>query len=142
MLSHLGGFTSKSNKCHKDYFTKLKFSSAHKENSLNPPLMFSHKSQDPHIEGMGRAHKGLGRVYFVDGTSSLQRREGESVYTCPPKTSRWKLANKNRNIRYLETSYWSSSTQTGPSGFFWFSEMWSVCGHCISLISLGYLDCC
>jgi hypothetical protein len=51
--SRLGGFTSKSNKCHKDCFTKLKCSSAHKENSRNPPLRISHKSQDPHKEGLG-----------------------------------------------------------------------------------------
>jgi hypothetical protein len=61
--SHLGGFTSKSNKCHKDCFIKLKCSSAHKENSLNLPLRFSHKSQDPHKEGLRRAHKGLMSVF-------------------------------------------------------------------------------
>jgi hypothetical protein len=61
MPSHLGGFTSKSNKYHKDCFTKIKCSSAHKEDSLNlPPLRISHKSQDPHIDGLRRAHKGLG----------------------------------------------------------------------------------
>jgi hypothetical protein len=60
MPNRLRGFTSKSNKCHKNYFTKFKCSSAHKEDSLNPPLKFSHKSQDSHKEGLGRAHKGLG----------------------------------------------------------------------------------
>jgi hypothetical protein len=140
--SHLGSFTSKSNKYHKDCLTKIKCSIDHKEDSLNPPLRFSHKSQDPHKEELGRAHKGLGWVYFVGGTSTLQRREGESFYTCPPKTSHWKLASKNWNIRYLKSSRWSSSAQTGPSGFFWFSEMWSVCYHYISLISLGYLGFC
>jgi hypothetical protein len=114
--SRLGGFTSKSNKCYKDCFTKLKCSSAHKDDSLNSPLMFSHKSQDPHKERLGRAHKGLGWVYFVGGTSNLQSGEGESFYTCPPKTSHWKLASKSRNIRYLKTSCWSSSAQIGPSG--------------------------
>jgi hypothetical protein len=59
-LSCLRGFTSKSNKCHKDYFTKIKCSSAHKENSLNPPLVISHKSQDPHKERLERANKVLG----------------------------------------------------------------------------------
>jgi hypothetical protein len=28
--------------------------------SLNPLLRFSHKSQDPHKEGLRRAHKALG----------------------------------------------------------------------------------
>jgi hypothetical protein len=96
--SRLGGFTSKSNKCNKDCFTKLKCSSTHKEDSLNPPLRFSHKSQDPHKEGLGRAHKGLWWVYFVGSTSNLKRREGERFYTCSPKTSCWKLVSKNWNI--------------------------------------------
>jgi hypothetical protein len=30
----------------------------------------------------------------MDGTSTLQRREGKSIYTCSPKTSHHKLANK------------------------------------------------
>jgi hypothetical protein len=55
--NRLGGFTSKSNKCHKYYFTKLKCSSAHKDDSLNPSLRFSHKSQDPHKEGLGELTK-------------------------------------------------------------------------------------
>jgi hypothetical protein len=67
---------------------------------------------------------------------------GESFYTCPLKTRRWKLASKNWNIRYLKIRCWSSSVQTGPFGFSCFSEMWSVCGHCVSLISLGYLGFC
>jgi hypothetical protein len=29
--------------------------------------------------------------------------------------------------------------ETGPSGFPWFSEMWSMCDHCVSLISFKYL---
>jgi hypothetical protein len=103
--SHLGDFTSKINKCHKDCFTKLKYSSAHKEDSLNSPLRFSHKSQDPNKEGLGRAHRGLGWVYFVGGTSTLQMREGETFYTCPPKTSRWKLARKNRNIWFWKLEH-------------------------------------
>jgi hypothetical protein len=60
MPSRLGSFTSNRNKCHKDFFTKLKCLSAHKEDSLNPPLRFSHKSQDPHKEALERTHKGLG----------------------------------------------------------------------------------
>jgi hypothetical protein len=34
--SHLGGFTSKSNKCHEYFFTKLKCTSAHKEYLTQP----------------------------------------------------------------------------------------------------------
>jgi hypothetical protein len=40
MPSRLGGFTSKSNKCYKDCFTKLKCSNTHKKDSLNTPLSF------------------------------------------------------------------------------------------------------
>jgi hypothetical protein len=38
--SHLGGFTSKSNKCHEDCFTKLKCSRLTKRFSLNHILGF------------------------------------------------------------------------------------------------------
>jgi hypothetical protein len=103
--SRLGGFTFKSNKYHKNCFTKLKCSSAHKEDSFNPPLRFSNKSQDPHKERLERAHKGLGWMYFMGGTSFLQRREGEIFYTCPPKTSRWKLDSKNWNIRFWKLEH-------------------------------------
>jgi hypothetical protein len=37
---------------------------------------------------------------FIGGTSCLQRREGEKVLYCPPKTSHWKLASRNWNIRF------------------------------------------
>jgi hypothetical protein len=121
--SRLGGFTSKSNKCHKDYFTNLKCSSTRKEDSLNPLLRISHKSQDPHKEGLGRAHKGLGWVYFVGGPSNLQRREGKAFILVPQKLVVGNYPVKirtssfeNWNIRYLKTSRWSSSAQTGPSG--------------------------
>jgi hypothetical protein len=39
--SHLGGFTSKTNKCHEDCFTNLKYSNGHKEDALNSNLDFS-----------------------------------------------------------------------------------------------------
>jgi hypothetical protein len=82
--SHLGSFTSKSNRCYKDWFTKLKCSSTHKEDSLNPSLRISHKSQDPHKERMKRAHKGLEWIYFVGSTNTLQRR-GEAFILVPQK---------------------------------------------------------
>jgi hypothetical protein len=34
-----------------------------------------------------RAHKSFRMSIFTGGTSSFQRREGESFYTYPPKTS-------------------------------------------------------
>jgi hypothetical protein len=141
--SCLGGFTSKSNKCHKDCFTKLKCSSAHKEDSLNPPLRFSHKSQDHHKEGLRIAHKGFGWVYFVGDTSSLQRRErGKAFILVPPKTSHWKLGSKNWNIRYLKNSRWSSSAQTVPYGLgkwtiWFFLVQWDV--ECVWPLCFTYL---
>jgi hypothetical protein len=88
MLSHLGGFTSKSNKYHEDCFTKLKCSSAHREDLTQPLAWISHKSLKPHLEVKGRDLKGSRKSIFVGGTSSPQRREGggELLYY-PPKTS-------------------------------------------------------
>jgi hypothetical protein len=62
--SHLEGFTSKSNKYHKDCFTKFKCSSAHKENSLNPPLSFLINHKILIKEGLRRAHKKLWMSVF------------------------------------------------------------------------------
>jgi hypothetical protein len=81
--SRLGGFTSKSNKCHKDCFTKLKCSSAHKEDLTQPLALISHKLHKPHIEVKGRGLKGSRKSIFVGGTSNSQRREGRSFYTIP-----------------------------------------------------------
>jgi hypothetical protein len=92
--SHLGGFTSKSNKCHKDCFTKLNCSSAHKEDLTQPLAWISHKSHKPHLEVKGRGLKGSRKSIFIGGTSSPQRREGKSFYTIK-KTSHWKLASRN-----------------------------------------------
>jgi hypothetical protein len=63
--SRLGGFTSKSNKCHKDCFTKLKFSSAHKEDPTQPLAWISHKSHKAHLEVKGRGIKGSRKIIFV-----------------------------------------------------------------------------
>jgi hypothetical protein len=88
MPNHLGGFTSKSNKCHKNYFTKLKCSSAHKEDLTQPLAWINHKLHKPHLEVKGRGLKGLRKSNFVGGTSTHQRREGEKLLYYPPKTSR------------------------------------------------------
>jgi hypothetical protein len=64
------------------------------------------------------------------------KKGGESLYTCPSKTSRWELFSKNWNIQNLKYSCCSSNRTIQ---FPWFSEMWSVCVHYISPISLGFL---
>jgi hypothetical protein len=83
--SHLEDFTSKSNKCHKDYFTKLECSSAHKDNLTQPLAWISHKSLKPHLEVKGRGLKGSRKSIFIGGTSSPQKRKGGSFYTIPQK---------------------------------------------------------
>jgi hypothetical protein len=85
MPSHLGGFTSKNNKCYENYFKKLKCSSAHKEDLTQPVAWISHKSLKPHLEVKERGLKGSRKSIFVDGISSPQRREGGSFYTIPQK---------------------------------------------------------
>jgi hypothetical protein len=65
MPSHLGGFTSKSNKCHKDCFIMNKWSSAHKEDSFSTQTWISHKSHKLHQEVLGRAHKGIRVEIFL-----------------------------------------------------------------------------
>jgi hypothetical protein len=83
--SHLGDFTSKSNKCHEDWFTKLKWSSAHKEDLTQLLAWISHKSLKPHLEVKGRGLKGSRKSIFIGGTSIPQKREGGSFYTIPQK---------------------------------------------------------
>jgi hypothetical protein len=83
--SHLGGFTSKSNKCHEDCFTKLKCSTAHKEDLTQHLAWISHKSLKHHLEVKGRGLKGSRKSIFVGGTNNPQRREGEKFYTIPQK---------------------------------------------------------
>jgi hypothetical protein len=59
-------------------------------------------------------------------------------YYCLSHTSGiWKL-DIGAHLSKPDPPVW----ETGSSSFFWFSEIWSVCDHCVSLISLGYLDFC
>jgi hypothetical protein len=103
MPSCLGGFTSKSNKCHEDCFIRLKCSTAHKEDLTQPLAWISHKSHKPHLEVKGRGLKGSRKSIFVGGTSNPQRGRGKLLYY-PLKTSRWKLASRNWNIQFLKYS--------------------------------------
>jgi hypothetical protein len=98
MSNHLEGFISKSNKCHKDYFTKLKYSKAHKEDSLTQTWI-SHKSHKPRKEVLERAHKGL-QMYVFHGWRQHPPKEGELLNLSLKKTSHWKLASKNKNIQF------------------------------------------
>jgi hypothetical protein len=104
MPSRLRGFTSKSNICHEDCFTKFKCSSAHKEDLTQPLSCISHKKHKPHLEVNGRDLKSSRKSIFISGTSTLQRREGEKLLHYSQKSSCWKLSNTNRNIRFLKYS--------------------------------------
>jgi hypothetical protein len=70
MPSCLGDFTSKSNKCHEDCFTKLKCSSSHKDDLTQFLAWISYKSHKPHLEVKGRGLKDSRKSIFVGGTSS------------------------------------------------------------------------
>jgi hypothetical protein len=53
--------------------------------NLSAEAWIYHKSLKPHKEVLGRAHKGFKKSVFIGGTSSLQRRKGESFYIYPKK---------------------------------------------------------
>jgi hypothetical protein len=123
-------------------------SNTHKEDSLNPNLDFSQITQTS-PRGVGGDHKGLVMSIFMDGTSPSKGERGKAFILVPKKISCWELACKNWNIRYLEISRWSQIVQIRGSSlenhtiqFFRFSEMWSVYGHFVSLISLEFLGFC
>jgi hypothetical protein len=62
--------------------------------SLKSNLDFSQINQTS-LRGVGeRAHKGFRMIIFIGGTSRLQRREGESFYTCPPTPKKLAVGNK------------------------------------------------
>jgi transposase len=62
MSSRLGGFTSKSNKCHKDCFIKLSAEVLTKRISLNPNLDFSQITQTSQ-RGVGESSQRLENEY-------------------------------------------------------------------------------
>jgi hypothetical protein len=103
--SRLGGFTSKSNKCHKDCFIKLNCSSADKEDLTQPLAWTYHKSHKPHFRGEGKRSQSLKEEYFHwwNQQPLKEGKRGKLLYY-PSKTSRWKLASKNWNIRFLKYS--------------------------------------
>jgi hypothetical protein len=98
--SRLGGFTSKSNKCHEVCFTKLKCSNHSQRGISQPKHGFITNHSNLTKRCWGELTKGFRMRVFVGGTSSLHRREGEKLLYCPPKTSHWKLASRNQNIPF------------------------------------------
>jgi hypothetical protein len=106
MPSHLGGFTSKSNKCHEDCFTKLKCSSAHKENLTQPLAWISHKSYKPYLEVKEEVSKAQRRVFSSVETAPSKGWRGELLYYLL-KTSCWKLASRNSNFWFWNRNIWN-----------------------------------
>jgi hypothetical protein len=97
MTSHLEGFTSKSNKCYKDCFTKLKCSSAQTltQRILSMQTWISHKSHKPQNKVLERAHKVLEMSVFCGWHQHPPKEGGKSFNTYLLKTSHWELASKN-----------------------------------------------
>jgi hypothetical protein len=79
MLSCLGGFSSKSNKCHKDCFTK--------RISLNPILDLSQITQTSQ-RGVGVSSQSHANEYVLWMAPTLFKGGRGRFYTCPPKTNR------------------------------------------------------
>ena len=85
--SRLGGFTSKSNKCHEDCFTKLKCSNAqraHKEDSLNPNLDFSQITQTSQ-RGVGESSQRLRMSVFRGWHQHPPKEGGGKLLYLSPK---------------------------------------------------------
>jgi hypothetical protein len=78
MPSRLGDFTSKSNKYYEDCFTKLKYSSAHKEDLTQPYLRFLTNHTNITKRCRGELTKTYVMSIFIGGTNNIPRREGDS----------------------------------------------------------------
>jgi hypothetical protein len=100
MLSHLEGFTSNSNKCHKDCFPKLKCLRLTKRFSLNPKFWFITNRLKISQRCWGEVSKALGWVFSLVEPAASKGGRGRSFYIVPPKTSCWKLASRNWNIQF------------------------------------------
>jgi hypothetical protein len=97
--SYLEGFTFKSNKCHKDCFTKLNAQMLTKRILSTHHLGFLTNHKILTKRGWGSSQRV--RMSVFRGWHQQPLKEGgRSFYTCPPKTSRWKLASKNWNIQF------------------------------------------
>jgi hypothetical protein len=116
--------------------------------SLNPILDFSQIIQTS-LRGVGDGSQRLYDEYFQWWNQQLPKGEGEKLLYYSLKTSHWKLASRNRKIRFWNrniqflkySSYKANRTvRFGKQNirfFPGFCERWSVWGHCVSLISLG-----
>jgi hypothetical protein len=83
MLSHLGGFTSKSNKCHKDCFTKLKCSNQSQRGISQLKLGFIINHSNLIKRFWEELTEALGGVFSLVEPSISKGGRGKKIYTCP-----------------------------------------------------------
>jgi hypothetical protein len=98
MLHHLGGFTSKGNKCHKDCFTKFKCSQRLALSIHHLVFLTNHTFL---TKRDGESSTRLMNDYFRGWHQQSLKEGGEKLLYLSQK-----LANKNKNIRNLKTSRW------------------------------------
>jgi hypothetical protein len=104
--SHLGGFTFKSNKCHKDCFTKLKCSNHSQRGISQPKLGFGINHSNLTNRCWGELTKALGWEFSLVELVGLKGGKGEA-FKPSPKTNHWKLASRNWNIRFWNRNIWN-----------------------------------
>jgi hypothetical protein len=81
--SHLGGFTSKSNKCHKDCFIKLKCSNHLQRGISQPKLGFITNHLNLTKSYWGDLTKALGRVFLLVELAASKGVRGKLLYLSP-----------------------------------------------------------
>jgi hypothetical protein len=81
MPTCLGGFTSKSNKCNEDCFTKLKCLSAHTEDLTQLYLRFLTNQSNLTKRCRGEVSKAQGCVFSLVEPATSKGGSGESFYT-------------------------------------------------------------
>jgi hypothetical protein len=85
MPSHLGGFTSKSNKCHKDCFTKLKYSNHSQREISQPKLGFITNHSNLTKRCWGELTKALERVFSLVELAASKGGRGKALILVPKK---------------------------------------------------------
>jgi hypothetical protein len=86
--SRLGDFTSKSHKCHKYYFIKLKCSSTHKEDLTQPYLEFLTNQPNLTKRCSGEVAKAKCCVFLLVEPATLKGGKGGGAFVLSQKTSR------------------------------------------------------
>jgi hypothetical protein len=120
----------------------LKYSKAHKEDSLNPNLNFSQITQSPQRCVMESSHRLKNECVLWIVSTPSKGRKGKFLYLSQ-KTRHLKLASKNWNIWNLKyTCYspnWMPQFEKPKHLVFPGLVRCGACDHCVSLISLRFL---